>query len=69
MRLLCGLEKKIRIVWDLDQQVCFCAEVFKIVFTKVGLFGLIMYVHYPMNSQDKEPTAGDDCVRREGTLH
>lgn len=60
--------KKFRIVWDLDQKVLFCAEVFKMFFTKVGLFGLIMCVHYIVNSQDKGPTAGDDCMQREGTL-
>ena len=38
----------------------FCAEVFKMFFTKVGLFGLIICVHYPLNSQDKGPTAGAD---------
>ena len=47
----------------------FCAEVFKMFFTKVGLFGLIICVHYPLNSQDKGPTAGADCTHREGTFY
>lgn len=38
-------------------------------FTKVGLFGVIICVHYPLNSQDKGPTAGADCTQREGTLY
>ena len=60
---------KFRIVQDLDQKVLFCAEVFKMFFMKVGLFGLIICVHYPLNSQDKGPTAGADCSQRKGTLY
>lgn len=62
------LKKKFRIVQDLDQKVLFCAEVFKMFFTKVGLFGLITCVQ-SMNSQDKRPTAGADCTKTEGTLY
>lgn len=47
----------------------FCAEVFNFFFMKVGLFGLITCVLYPMNSQDKGPTAAADCTKREGTLY
>lgn len=60
--------KKFRIVQDLDQKVLFCAEVFKMFFTNVGLFGLITCVH-SMNPQDKGPTAGADCTQREGILY
>lgn len=47
----------------------FCAEVFKMFFMKVGLFGLIICVYYPLNSQDKGPTAGADCTQGEGTFY
>lgn len=52
-------------MWDQAPNVLVYAEVFKIVFHKVDVFGLIMCVYYTMNFQHKGPTAEDEKKHRE----